>query len=64
LAQQAEQYRPLGSSGTPLYLITALSLAKDGVRQAALERPIGNYQSDFASTNWLAVAQLIKPKLQ
>ncbi|KAK5657187.1 hypothetical protein OQA88_3245 [Cercophora sp. LCS_1] len=64
LAQQAERYRPLGSSGTPLYLITAWSVTSDAARQAELERLIGNYQSDFPSANWFAVAQSIKPKLQ
>ena len=64
LSHQAEQYRPLGSSGTPLYLITAWSVAEDPDKQASLERLISNYQADFASTNWLETAISLKPRLR
>jgi hypothetical protein len=63
LAQEAERYRPLGSSGTPMYLIAAWSVTNGAERQAGLERLIGNYQTDFPSANWLAVAYMLKPRL-
>jgi hypothetical protein len=63
LAQQAAQYRPLGSSAMPLCLIAAWSVTDDVAKQAQLGELIAEYQSDFDSTNWLDLAVSVKPRL-
>lgn len=63
LATQAAQYRPLGSSSTPLCLLAAWGRTSDAAKQQRLEALIVEYQSDFELTNWLDVALSIKPRI-
>lgn len=60
LAQQASQYRPLGSSATPLYLVAALVVLDGGPKQIEIEKLLAEYESDFESAIWLQMAHKFK----
>ena len=54
LAQQASQYRPLGSSAMPGFIKAAMIMTDDAAKKEVLEELLALYQSDFSSANWLA----------
>jgi hypothetical protein len=64
LAVQASQYRPLGSSSTPLCLVAALATTDDITKQAQVKKLLAEYQTDFASTTWLEMAIFLRAKLK
>ena len=64
LAQQASQYRPLGSSGTPLYLVAASAVSNDVPKQIQLEKMLAEYGTDFTSTRWLHITNKLRAKLR
>lgn len=50
LARQAAQYRPLGSSATSGFIVTAKAMTDDAVRLEQLGELLSLYQSDFLSS--------------
>ena len=62
LARQGLQYRPLGSSSMPVYMVAAWAVTDDAATQNQLEELIVQYQSDFTSVNWLEIALSLKPR--
>ncbi|KAK3357259.1 beta-lactamase/transpeptidase-like protein [Lasiosphaeria hispida] len=50
LARQASQYRPLGSSAMPGFIMAAKITTDDAVRLGQLEELLALYQSDFPSS--------------
>ncbi|KAB8296758.1 hypothetical protein EYC80_002175 [Monilinia laxa] len=63
LATDALQYRPLGSSSMPLVLTTAWVATKDMLWRRRIEDLLEEYQSDFATMNWLEVAFWLEARL-
>lgn len=63
LAQQASQYRPLGSSATPLYLAAALAASNDVPKQIQMEKLLAEYETDFVSTQWTRITNDLKARL-
>lgn len=64
LAEQALQYRPLGSSATPIYLVAAYAaLESGGSESERVEALLAEYQSDFEIARWLDMAQSFRTQL-
>jgi hypothetical protein len=64
LAEQAMQYRPLGSSATPVYLVAAYAALKGGESESdRVEALLAEYQSDFRSARWLNMARIFRARL-
>jgi hypothetical protein len=63
LAENASQYRPLGSSSMPLCLVAALAATDDVMKQERLDKLLAEYQTDFASARWLDMAFLLRAKM-
>jgi len=53
LAQQAAQYRPLGSSATPGFITAARTMTNDAAKLERLHELLQAYQSDFPLSNHL-----------
>lgn len=65
LAEQALQYRPLGSSATPVYLVAAYAALEGGESESELvEALLAEYQSDFKSARWLDMARMFRARLR
>lgn len=63
LAEDASQYRPLGASGVPLFLVTALVATNDPLKKARIEEILADYQTDFAIASWMEIAFWLDGKL-
>ncbi|KAK6594953.1 hypothetical protein H4I96_10684 [Botrytis cinerea] len=64
LAEEALEYRPLGSSAMPLVLTTAWVATSDISRRIRIEKLLIEYQSDFAIMNWMEVAEWLEERLR
>jgi hypothetical protein len=64
LADDATQYRPLGSSSMPICLMAAWAATNETARQARLEEILAVYQSDFAIGKWMGNARWLKGILE
>lgn len=60
LSDKAAKYRPLGSSSIPLCLVAGWSGTEDQQKRRDLEERIANWQTDFASSGWMDLADYIK----
>jgi len=60
LAENAMQYRPLGSSYIPFCLVSAWAAADGRTEQAEVERMLEEWQSDFQETRWINIAKWLK----
>lgn len=56
LAEDALQYRPLGSSTMPLVPTSAWVATNDSSRRSKVEKLLEEYQSDFSILNWMEIA--------
>ncbi|KAK0105065.1 hypothetical protein ONS95_004570 [Cadophora gregata] len=63
LAEDARQYRPLGSSGAPTTLVCAWAATSDMAQRKRAEELMDEYQADFAIANWKEIARWIERKL-
>ncbi|KAF2665055.1 hypothetical protein BT63DRAFT_392410 [Microthyrium microscopicum] len=63
LAEQASQYRPLGSSSMPLFLMAALAVTDDLAKRTHVERVLLEYQNDFSSARWIDMSSWLRSKL-
>ncbi|KAH7372138.1 hypothetical protein BKA64DRAFT_689172 [Cadophora sp. MPI-SDFR-AT-0126] len=63
LAENARQYRPLGSSGAPTTLVCAWAATSDMAQRKRAEELMNEYQADFAIANWIEIARWIEKKL-
>ncbi|TGO49889.1 hypothetical protein BOTNAR_0413g00010 [Botryotinia narcissicola] len=64
LAEEALEYRPLGSSAMPLVLTTAWVATSDVSRRIRIEKLLIEYQSDFTIMNWMEVALWLEERLR
>ncbi|KAF7955585.1 hypothetical protein EAE96_004511 [Botrytis aclada] len=64
LAEDALEYRPLGSSAMPMVLTTAWVATSDKSRRVRIEKLLIEYQSDFAIMNWMEVALWLEERLR
>ncbi|TGO36004.1 hypothetical protein BHYA_0138g00170 [Botrytis hyacinthi] len=64
LAEDALEYRPLGSSAMPMVLTTAWVATSDISRRIRIEKLLIEYQSDFAIMNWMEVALWLEERLR
>ncbi|KAF5877158.1 putative transcription factor cys6 protein [Botrytis fragariae] len=64
LAEEALEYRPLGSSAMPMVLTTAWVATSDMSRRIRIENLLIEYQSDFAIMNWMEVALWLEQRLR
>ncbi|KAF7929749.1 hypothetical protein EAE99_004653 [Botrytis elliptica] len=64
LAEEALEYRPLGSSAMPMVLTTAWVATSDVSRRIRIEKLLIEYQSDFAIMNWMEVALWLEERLR
>ncbi|KAF7909336.1 uncharacterized protein EAF01_003054 [Botrytis porri] len=64
LAEDALEYRPLGSSAMPMVLTTAWVATSDISRRIRIEKLLTEYQSDFAIMNWMEVALWLEERLR
>ncbi|TGO57946.1 hypothetical protein BCON_0060g00200 [Botryotinia convoluta] len=64
LAEDALEYRPLGSSAMPMVLTTAWVATIDISRRIKIEKLLIEYQSDFAIMNWMEVALWLEERLR
>lgn len=63
IAEDARQYRPLGSSGIPTTLVCAWAATVDMVQRQRLEELMDEYQEDSKTANWKNIAVWIYKKL-
>ncbi|KAH7311050.1 hypothetical protein BKA65DRAFT_441444 [Rhexocercosporidium sp. MPI-PUGE-AT-0058] len=63
LAEDARQYRPLGSSGAPTTLVCAWAATTDLAQRRRAEELMDEYQADFEIANWRQIAVWIERKL-
>jgi energy-converting hydrogenase Eha subunit A len=63
LAEEASQYRPLGSSSIPLCLVAALVATDDTAKRDRMEKQLAEYQTDFNSANWQEMASRLRVKI-
>lgn len=63
LAEDALQYRPLGSSAMPLVLTTAWVATQDISQRSRIEELLAGYQSDFVIMKWVEVALWLEERL-
>ncbi|KAF8848255.1 hypothetical protein BDZ45DRAFT_810934 [Acephala macrosclerotiorum] len=63
IAEDASQYRPLGASGVPLFLVTALVATNDKFKRVKIEEILADYQTDFAIASWMEIALWLDAKL-
>ncbi|KAH6718417.1 hypothetical protein BKA61DRAFT_545555 [Leptodontidium sp. MPI-SDFR-AT-0119] len=63
LAEDARQYRPLGSSGAPTTLVCAWAATTDLAQRQRAEELMDEYQADFEIANWKQIALWIEKKL-
>ncbi|KAF7943633.1 uncharacterized protein EAE97_005704 [Botrytis byssoidea] len=63
LAEEALEYRPLGSSAMPLVLTTAWVATSDMSRRIRIEKLLIEHQSDFTIMNWMEVALWLEERL-
>ena len=63
LAEDASQYRPLGSSGAPTTLVCAWAATSDIAQRKRAEQLMDEYQADFEIANWKEIARWIEKKL-
>ncbi|KAF7862537.1 hypothetical protein EAF04_007410 [Stromatinia cepivora] len=63
LAEDALQYRPLGSSAMPLVLTSAWVATKDISQRSKVEKLLEEYRSDFAIMNWMEIAIWLEARL-
>lgn len=64
LAQDAMQYRPLGSSYIPFCLVSAWAAADGTSERADVERMLEDWQSDFQETRWIDTAVWLKNRFE
>ncbi|KAF1817388.1 hypothetical protein P152DRAFT_463556 [Eremomyces bilateralis CBS 781.70] len=63
LAEDATQYRPLGSSGMPLMLMAVWPAAKGTTQQTRVEELMTEYKSDFPTTSWQQVSLWLESRM-
>jgi hypothetical protein len=64
LAEDAAQYRPLGSSAMPICLIAAWASTYDLQIRSKVEKVIEVYQSDFPISKWMDTARWLERRLR
>ncbi len=64
LAEDATQYRPLGSSGIPLCLVCAWAGMNEASSRLRIEELLAEYQQDFAIARWMEMAVWMEQKLK
>ena len=64
LAEDASQYRPLGSSAMPLFLVAAWAGTNEVSKRAKIEEILTEYQFDFAIARWMETAAWLEFKLK
>lgn len=65
LSEQAMQYRPLGASATPVYLVAAYAvLGGKEPESAKVEAILAEYQTDFNASRWIDIARSLRARLR
>ncbi|KAK0104374.1 hypothetical protein ONS95_004668 [Cadophora gregata] len=64
LAQDARQYRPLGSSYIPFCLVSAWAAVDGTSAQWEIENMLEEWQSDFQETRWINIAKWLRNGLE
>ncbi|KAL2062053.1 hypothetical protein VTL71DRAFT_6319 [Oculimacula yallundae] len=63
VAEKARQYRPLGSSCTPMTLTCAMATTTDSTQKQRAGELLDEYQEDFEIADWRKVAIWLEKKL-